>query len=283
MSIEVKFDIPLVAGMALREKQIQQNYRPIIAVHKWFARRPGTLFRALALAEFGDGPLADTYFKSNDFPQRTVADPFMGGGTPVLEANRIGCDVIGTDINPMAAWIVREEIEHLDIDTYRTEASRLLEELRQEIGDMYLTSCPRYGDRDVPAKYFLWVKTLDCESCGESVDLFPGYLLAKDSRHPKNVFVCAVCGELNEVDDRDNPGACSSCDAQLRLAGPAARGQCNCPHCGHGNRYLPAEHGPPRHRLFAIEYYNPHRRGQHKGRFFKKPDTKDLARHHQRQ
>ena len=24
---------------------IQQNYRPIIAVHKWFARRPGTLFR----------------------------------------------------------------------------------------------------------------------------------------------------------------------------------------------------------------------------------------------
>src|ERR1035437_8438017 len=25
---------------------IQQNYRPVIAVHKWFARRPGTLFRA---------------------------------------------------------------------------------------------------------------------------------------------------------------------------------------------------------------------------------------------
>jgi hypothetical protein len=34
MSIEERFDIPLVAGLALREKQIQQNYRPIIAVHK---------------------------------------------------------------------------------------------------------------------------------------------------------------------------------------------------------------------------------------------------------
>ena len=45
MSIETKFDIALVASLALREKQIQQNYRPIIAVHKWFARRPGTLFR----------------------------------------------------------------------------------------------------------------------------------------------------------------------------------------------------------------------------------------------
>jgi len=43
--------------MALREKQIQQNYRPIIAVHKWFARR--------------------------------LADPFMGGGTPLIEANRL--------------------------------------------------------------------------------------------------------------------------------------------------------------------------------------------------
>ena len=32
-----------------------------------------------------------------------------------------------------------------------------------------------------------------------------------------------------------------------------------------------------RHRLFAIEYYNPHRKSIHKGRFFKKPDAKDLA------
>ena len=57
VSIETRFDIPFVAALALREKQIQQNYRPIIAVHKWFARRPGTLFRALALSEFGNAPL----------------------------------------------------------------------------------------------------------------------------------------------------------------------------------------------------------------------------------
>jgi hypothetical protein len=31
MSIEKNFDIPFVADMALREKQIQQNYRPIVA------------------------------------------------------------------------------------------------------------------------------------------------------------------------------------------------------------------------------------------------------------
>ena len=47
--IEKNFDISFIANLALREKQIQQNYRPIIAVHKWFARRPGTLFRGLGL------------------------------------------------------------------------------------------------------------------------------------------------------------------------------------------------------------------------------------------
>lgn len=40
--IERRFDIPFIADLALREKQIQQNYRPIIAVHKWFARRPAS-------------------------------------------------------------------------------------------------------------------------------------------------------------------------------------------------------------------------------------------------
>ena len=32
--IEKNFDIPFIAALALREKQIQQNYRPVIAVHK---------------------------------------------------------------------------------------------------------------------------------------------------------------------------------------------------------------------------------------------------------
>ena len=61
MSIEQNFNIPFVAAMALREKQIQQNYRPIIGVHKWFARRPGTLFRSLILAEFVDAPLQQSF------------------------------------------------------------------------------------------------------------------------------------------------------------------------------------------------------------------------------
>ncbi|MEN6439635.1 MAG: hypothetical protein ABFD97_13760 [Syntrophobacter sp.] len=31
-----------------------------------------------------------------------VVDPFMGEGTPVLEANRLCFSIVGADINPMA-------------------------------------------------------------------------------------------------------------------------------------------------------------------------------------
>lgn len=264
--------------MALQEKQIQQNYRPIIAVHKWFARRPGTLFRALTLAEFGEEPLEKSFFKAHDFSRRTVADPFMGGGAPLLEANRLGCDVIGFDINPMSAWIVREEIEHLDVAAYLRAAEETVDALRREIGAAYLTDCPRYGDRGVPVKYFLWVKCVPCPSCGKQIDLFPGYLLAENSRHPKNVLVCPSCGELNEAEDRDAPGDCRHCHAPLIAAGPAKRGRCRCAECGRESRYPQPQAGPPGHRLFAIEYYNPQRKAGHRGRFFKKPDAEDIAR-----
>jgi putative DNA methylase len=278
MAIETNFNIPFVAAMALKEKQIQQNYRPIIAVHKWFARRPGTLFRGLVLSEFSDRPITETFFRANDFSGRLVADPFMGGGTPLLEANRVGCDVMGFDINPMAAWIVREEIEHLDLGAYRQAAEALVAALKTEIGVAYRTDCPLYGDRDVPVKYFLWVKVLDCEKCGQQFDLFPGYLVADDTRHPKNVLLCADCGELCEVTDRHQPARCGSCYSSLSGAGPAKRNHCPCPHCRYANRYPRPEAGPPRHRMFAIEYYNPRRKNGHVGRFFKKPDLRDLER-----
>ena len=83
--IENKFEISFIADLARREKQVQQSYRPIIAVHKWFARRPGTLFRGLILSEFSGQPLNEVYYSANDFSGLHIADPFMGGGIPILD------------------------------------------------------------------------------------------------------------------------------------------------------------------------------------------------------
>lgn len=76
--IEQNFDVAFVAKLALREKQIQQNYRPIIAVHKWFARRPGTLFRGLLLSEFGAQSVDQTYTT----PTALRASPWPVGFLP---------------------------------------------------------------------------------------------------------------------------------------------------------------------------------------------------------
>ncbi|MBN1676541.1 MAG: DUF1156 domain-containing protein [Kiritimatiellae bacterium] len=275
--IERRIDIPFVAGLALREKQIQQNYRPLIAVHKWFARRPGTLFRALVLSEFVDAPLRQSFYEAHDLAGLRVADPFMGGGTPLLEANRLGCDVLGCDINPMAYWIVRQEIEELDLNAYRAAAEALREGLEEEVGALYRTACVECGNIDARVKYFLWVKVIRCENCGAELRLFPGYLLAQDRRHPRNVFVCPECGDLNECKNRAKPGRCRRCDAALRQEGPARRGRCVCPSCSLPNSFPDPKKGAPTHALFAIEYYCPACLSSHQGRFFKKPDAADVG------
>ena len=277
--IERAFDIPFVADLALREKQIQQNYRPIIAVHKWFARRPGTLFRALLLSEFSKVPLREAFYQPNRLDGLRIADPFMGGGTPLIEANRVGCDVIGYDINPMAYWIVKQEIEHLDLGDYQEASRELRSALETRIGYLYQTTCLKCGSTKAHVKYFLWVKIQSCRNCGKEVDLFPGFLLSENRRHPKNVFICSLCGELTETRDRRNPGDCASCGKQLVLHGTANRNRCPCPHCHTDNQFPIPQNGPPRHRMFAIEYFCPRCKETHKGCFFKKPDVGDLSRY----
>ncbi len=275
--IERDFDVPFIADLALREKQIQQNYRPVIAVHKWFARRPGTLFRGLLLSEFSSSPLQRVFYKANDLTGVRIADPFMGGGIPLIEANRIGCDIIGYDINPMSYWIVKQEIGSIDLERYRIAAESLRQKLLEKIGHLYRTQCIQCGSQDAPVKYFLWVKTTSCNSCGKEISLFPGYLVAQNRRHPKNVFVCPICGSLKETEDRREPGKCAECGNPLSEHGVARRNRCVCPQCKTPNLYPDPKAGPPRHRLFALEYYCPHCRHRHKGRFFKKPDQKDHA------
>lgn len=275
--IEERFDVPFVARLALKEKQIQQNVRPVISVHKWFARRPGTLFRALLLAELGEAPLREAFVRPHRFDGVRVADPFMGGGSPLLEANRLGCDVVGWDVNPMAWWVVRQEMAYLDLEAYVTAAEAVENALQEQIGEAYQTRC-RICSAEAPVKYFLWVKTTECPACEHTFDLFPGYLVAADQRHPRNVLICPSCGELEEVEDRKRPGTCSSCGDDLQLDGPAKRSRCACPRCGEECSYQNPQ-VPPRQRMVALEYHCPECRPTYRGRFFKKPDAQDLKRH----
>lgn len=286
MSLEQDFDIPFVAQLALKEKQIQQEYRPIIGVHKWFARRPGTVFRALLLSEFVGSGLEEHYYRGHDLSGLVIADPFMGGGTTLIEANRLGCDVVGFDINPMAYWIVRQELASLDVEAFLEVADRVAGEVEAQIGHLYETTCLECGYERAVVKYALWVKQETCLRCGNDSDLFPGQLVAKNDRHTHFVVTCHVCGQLNELERLPEEGyspSCKECGAQLSLDGNAAKGKFICRHCGHEGRYLggpPREH-PPKHRMYALEYFCPACGSHHRGRYFKAPDARDLERYDQ--
>ena len=278
MPLEDNYDAAFAAGLALQEKQIQQSYRPVIGVHKWFARRPGTLFRNLLLSEYnGDVPLRDSYYRSHHLGG-VIADPFMGGGTPLIEANRLGFEVIGSDVNPMAYWIVRQELSPIDDDELAQAAQAVIEEVAQEVGDLYHTTCEKCG-ADARVKYFLWVKLAQCPDCGEKVPLFPGYLLAENVRHPKWVFACSSCQRLVELDERpakEMSVPCPHCGGAVGGSGPARRGHVPCSRCGHDVAYPEACATPPEHLMWALEYHCDHCKPTHRGRFFKAPSVADL-------
>ena len=277
--LERRFDPVFVARLAQREKQIQQNYRPVIGIHKWFARRAGSVFRSLLLAEFADDDLVDTYLDGHML-SGTIADPFMGGGTPLFEATRLGFDVIGGDVNPLAWWIVRQSLTSLDPSLVRAEGQRIASHVEQEVEEFYKTRCLDCG-HDAPVKYFLWVKTAECPDCSQVNSLFPGYRLARPGRHPFHVVACADCGALGEFSEaptRNSPGTCPECEANVCVEGPASRGSVVCSRCDTKFGYPQPQQGPPRHRLWAIEYNCPDCYASRRGRQFKAPDTADLQR-----
>ncbi len=232
MPIEDKFDISFASEQALREKQIQQSYRPVIGVHKWFARRPGTLFRALMISEFSNDRVTEKFYENNSF-KGVIGDPFMGGGTPLLEANRLGFGVVGTDINPMAYWIVRQELDDIDIPLLKQTANDVLLEVGNQIRGFYKTSC-LFCNKEAEVKYFLWVKIQKCPECQEENELFPGYLVSKDVRHPKNVLTCPCCLKLNEFDSvptTEHPNTCQHCGKSVFAEGPARKNHIECKKC----------------------------------------------------
>src|SRR2546425_2679062 len=94
-AIEVGFPIVEINRLAVPERY---SYKPIYQMHKWFARRASCVFRAILLGALKpalrpDGKptdLMEEFYKDHtsdaDTTGKLVLDPFMGGGTTVVEA-----------------------------------------------------------------------------------------------------------------------------------------------------------------------------------------------------
>jgi len=197
-AIEEGFPIVEINRLAVPERNA---FKPIYQMHKWFARRASCVFRAILLGclkPAGTDIMAEFYKDHTNDPDtagKVILDPFMGGGTTVVEALRLGCKVIGIDLNPVAWFIVKTEVEPVEIEELKAAFDRLANRIvpwskksvRETLLEQYKTTCPCCGNTDADIIYTFWVKSAVCTNpappCGKKtlVPLFSDYLVAQKS------------------------------------------------------------------------------------------------------
>ena len=191
-SIEEYFPIVDINRLAVPERNA---FKPIYTMHKWFARRSSSVFRAIllgALKPAGTDIMKEFYKDHTNDPDtrgKVILDPFMGGGTTVVEALRLGCKVIGVDLNPVAWFIVKTEVEPVDLDELQAAFDRLVNRtvewsgkpLKETLLSLYKTECPECGNTDADTIYTFWVKSAPCTTatCNQWTPLFNDYIVSQ--------------------------------------------------------------------------------------------------------
>ncbi len=252
--------------------------RPVYRMHKWWARRLSSVFRAILLGIFTEEDNGEEFWRSfvtgsNLLRGKIILDPFMGGGTTLVEALRLGANVVGVDINPVAWFVTKKEVESVDIGALEKTFAALEQGVGQRIRRLYQTTCPR--GHSAEGMYFFWVKVAPCLKCGHEVELFPNYELAR--YRDRYVSICPTCHQIIETPSYEGETVCPECGTTFDPKdGKAGRGTYKCDLCGHVSRTVEAVQvlgHPLPTRLFALEGYC----ATCDTRFFKRVDDEDLA------
>ncbi|MGA9351270.1 MAG: DNA methyltransferase [Anaerolineae bacterium] len=273
--IERHFPVENLNPVALGEGN---SKKPVYRMHKWWARRLGSVFRTIIISVFShyEEPEASIWRKfcnGTDLQGKIVLDPFMGGGTTIVEALRLGCKVIGVDINPVAWFVTKKEVEPVDLDVLDAAFRELEQTVGKRIKDYYRTICPNGHNAEV--MYYFWVKVADCVQCGAKVRLFPNYELSR--RDHINVCLCPHCLQIIETVGHQSNTKCHECGTVFDpRKGVSGRGVFRCSECGEKQKLLDAvkrKGAALDMELHALEGYC-----ETCGRFFKRIDDDDLRR-----
>jgi len=253
-AIEDGFPFAAISTIAEAESWRKEVYRPIYHIHKWWAQRLGSVFRSIILASAfpEDSPIEKLFYQKNDLKGLTVFDPFMGSGTTIGEAIKLGCTAIGRDINPIAFNSVRAMFSRVT----EKEVQDCFHGLEATVGES-IKSLYRLRDGS-EVLYYFWVKQVTCPDCGEAVELFNNYVFAKHaypSRHPDSQCLCPDCNEVFTCRYDSRQEHCPSCGNSFNPQdGVSVRTTATCKSC-HRNfpiaKAAKAIGEPPKHRMYA--------------------------------
>jgi len=171
--LEVDFPILPVNQVAIIEGNAG---KPIYQMSKWWARRRSSVFRSLLLSASMKAPddpsqaakaVWDVYYanhqKKRSFANIKVADIFMGGGTTIVEGSRLGMQMFGNDLNPVAWFVVKTELAQVK----KAEVEALLADIEAEVKPQVM---PFYACRGPHGERGTWTRLSDGKVMGETFD-----------------------------------------------------------------------------------------------------------------
>jgi putative DNA methylase len=252
----------------------------LYSAHKWWARRPPSVIRALLLGSvLSPDTTREAFWElySTDLPLLDglhVGDPFMGGATTLVEAARLGASVTGTDIDPLAVLIAREELSSPDESGHTAgTAQRFLDYMHESCGDLY--EAPTTGG--TPLHYF-WLRKVTCLVCHTEALMYRTPVLARDVGKKGAVVrergieaFCPRCRKLHHVEEDRESFICCGLVHRLDI-GTYINATYACSGCGTRSKHAELKTNKLPRVLIAIEESTPKGR-----RRFRSPNAEDYA------
>lgn len=279
--LEVDFPILPVNQVAVIEGNAG---KPIYQMSKWWARRRSSVFRSMLIAAATKAPedpshaaklVWDNYYanhqKKGAFKHLKVADIFMGGGTTLVEGSRLGMQMSGNDLNPVAWFVVKQELADVDLDEVKRLLADIEAEVKPQIMPFYYCDGPNgekgtwthkpsgkvmgadfdplalkpeerkdYAYDGPEIIYTFWAKHGPCQvtGCGHRTPIMTNNVMAVKSLTVKHwPHKCPSCSERFDIEDAE---ARMASDVPLYVAPDEEpysildpKGRVICPHCGH--------------------------------------------------
>ena len=264
--IEVSLPLDDINREAAHEKSIRHGHPSTL--HLWWARRPLAACRAVLFASLVDDPssrddlteveqehererlfnlirelvkwenINNEYIlekaraeilKSTDGNPPPVLDPFCGGGSIPLEAQRLGLEAHGSDLNPVAVLITKAMIEipprfagkspvnpDAQNDPLRSQMWKdvtglaedvryygkwISDEAQKRIGHLYpKAQLPKeHGGGEATVIAWLWARMVKCPNpaCGTKIPLVKSFWLSK--KKGKEAWIEPVVDKVNKT------------------------------------------------------------------------------------
>lgn len=256
--IESDFPFARLSRIAEQESWRKEVYRPVYYLHKWWARRLGSVFRGIILgAQLDDADdFWGRFYGWNDFRHTTIFDPFMGSGVSIGEAIKLGCRAIGRDINPVSVTACRAALNSYDVRAVRKTFASLEESIAPHLRHLFET---RLSDGSIATVlYYFIVKFMTCPYCTGEIELFKSRIFSANAvpkKDPSARSICPSCRSIVHTRYNSTSATCETCHTTFNPQEGAVSGAVvYCPSCHRSFRLVESMrnlNGPLPYRRYA--------------------------------